>query len=145
MSEKEARALVRHWFEEYNKGKAAAMAVIDELVATDFVWHRGTGEVIHGLKDYKQSQAEFFSAFPDLHFTIDDMVVERDRVATRWTMTGTHKGERWDIPATNKKVTVVAINIGRIAGGKLMELWERWDTLGLMQQLGAGPTPAKGR
>jgi len=121
------------------------MAVIDELVATDFVWHRGTGEVIHGLKDYKQSQAEFFSAFPDLHFTIDDMVVERDRVATRWTMTGTHKGERWDIPATNKKVTVVAINIGRIAGGKLMELWERWDTLGLMQQLGAGPTPAKGR
>ena len=82
------------------------MAVIDELYAADFVWHRGTGEVINSLKNYKQSQSEFFDAFPDLHLSIDDMVVEGDKAAVRWTLTGTHRGERWGVPPTNKKVTL---------------------------------------
>jgi len=81
MSAKDLKALVPRFFEEHNKGKAVAVAVIDELCATDFVWHCGTGEVIHGLKDYKQSQSEFYSAFPDLHFTVNDMVVEGDKAA----------------------------------------------------------------
>jgi len=143
MSAKEIKALMRRLVAESNKGKAAAMAAIDELCAADVVIH-GASEDIRGLKDYKQSTSESYSAFPDVHYTIDDMVVEGDKVATRLTMTGTHKGEFMGIPPTNKKVTVWAITIYRIAGGKFVEGWEMSDTLVLMQQLGLVPKPGKG-
>jgi len=140
MSAKEIRALVRRFVEESNKGRAAAMAVIDELFATNIVYHGGGGEEIRGLKDYKQS-SESYNALPDFHFTIDDMVVEGDKVAVRFTLTGTHKGEIMGIPPTNKKLTMWGIIIYRVVGGKFVEGWERADTLGLMQQLGVVPTP----
>ena len=140
MSAKEIRALVRRFVEESNKGRAAAMAVIDELFATNIVYHGGGGEEIRGLKDYKQS-SESYNALPDFHFTIDDMVAEGDKVAVRFTLTGTHKGEFMGRPPTNKKLTIWGINIYRVVGGKFVEGWERADTLGLMQQLGVVPTP----
>jgi len=141
MSAEEIKTLVRRWIEGANKGKAAAMAVIDELFSPDFVFHSGTGEDIRGLENFKKQLSESFSAFPDFHFTIDDMVAEGDKVAMRWTMTGTHTG----INPTNKKWTMWTITIDRIAGGKFVEEWERYDTLGLMQQLGLGPTSEKER
>jgi len=145
MSAKEIKALERRLYEECNKGKAAAMAVIDELYATDLVYHSSTGRDIRGVKDYKQHVSDMYSAFPDFHFTIDDMVVEGDKVAVRLTATGTHKGEFRGIPPTNKKVTMWEIQIDRVAGGKFVEGWSRYDTLGLMQQLGLIPTPGEGR
>ena len=145
MSAKEIKALERRLYEECNKGKAAAMAVIDELYATDLVYHSSTGRDIRGIKDYKQHVSDMYSAFPDFHFTIDDMVVEGDKVAVRLTATGTHKGEFRGIPSTNKKVTVSMIQIDRVVGGKFVEGWSRYDTLGLMQQLGLIPTPGEGR
>jgi len=145
MSAKEIKALERRFINEWNKGKAAAMTVIDELCATNIAYHGGSGEEIHGIKGFKQSMSEFYSAFPNNHFTIDDMVVEGDKVAVRWTMTGTHKGEFVGVPPTNKKMTIWGIYIDRIAGGKFVETWERFDTLSLMQQLGFVPTPGKGR
>jgi len=144
MSAKEIKALERRFVKEWNKGKAATMAVIDELCATNIVYHGAGGEEIRGLKDFKKSMSEFYSAFPDNRFTIDDMVVEGDKVAVRWTMTGTHKGKLGGIPPTNKKMTIWGIYIDRVAGGKFVETWERFDTLGLMQQLGLVPTPGKG-
>ena len=144
MSAKEIKALERHVLEENNKGKAAAMAVMDELYATDFVMHGSTeSEDVHGLKDVKQSMSEYFNAFPDIHYTLDDIVVEGDKAVVRCTVTGTHKGEFMGIPPTNKKVTVWAMSIYRIAGGKFVESWEMMDTLGMMQQLGVVPTPKK--
>jgi predicted ester cyclase len=134
MSAKEIKALERRWFRELNKGKAAAIAVIDELCATDFVRHCARGKDLRGIKVYEQDMSELFSAFPDIHFTLDDMVVEGDKVAVRYTWTGTDK-------ATNKKVTMWGICIDRIAKHKLVEEWERYDTLGFMQQLGVVPTP----
>ena len=145
MSAKEIKALERRWLEEWNKGKAVAMAAIDELYATDFVDHGATGEVTHGLKDYKQSVSEVYSAFPDVHFILDDMVVEGDKVAVRFTLSGTHKGEFMGITSTNKKVTIWGITIDRIAGGKFVESWVRYDTMGIMQQLGLVTKPGKGR
>jgi len=144
MSAKEIKALERRFLEEFNKGKAATMAVIDELCATNIVYHGGGGEDIRGLKNYKQINGELFSAFPDIHFTIDDMVAEGDKVATRFTFSGTHKGELHGIPPTDKKMTMWGIIIVRVAGGKFVETWERLDTLGFMQQLGLVPTPGKG-
>jgi predicted ester cyclase len=142
MSAKDLRALTRRWFEEYNKGKAAATVVADEFCATDFVLH-GAGIDIPLLKDFKQKESEWYDAFPDMHVTIDDMVAEGDKVAMRITMTGTHKGEYMGIPPTNRKVTLWAIEIDRVVGCKFVEGWTRYDTLGLMQQLGAIPTRQK--
>ena len=143
MSAKEMKALERRLFEEINKGKVAAMAITDELYASDFVLHGSTGEDIHGLKNIKQAISEEISAFPDLHYTIDDMVVEGNKVAVRLTATGTHKGDFMGVPATNKKVTVQLILIDRFAGGKIVEEWAIGDNLSLMQQIGAVPTPKK--
>jgi len=145
MSAKEIKALVRRLVEEWNKGKAAAMAVIDELYAADFVSHGAPGEDTHGIKDYKKSISEGYSAFPDIHLTIDDMVVEGDKVAVRVTESGTHKGEFMGIPPTNKKWTVWGISIERVAGGKIVEEWGIVDNLGWMKQLGLVPKPEKAK
>jgi hypothetical protein len=131
MSAKENKELMRRFFNEYNKGKAAAMAVIDRSID------------IPDLKDFKQMESEAFDAFPDMHVAIDDMVAEGDKVAARVTMTGTHKGEYMGIPPTNKKVTFSLIFIDRFAGGKIVEDNGIYDALGLMRQLGLVPTPKK--
>jgi steroid delta-isomerase-like uncharacterized protein len=141
MSAKNLKTLTRRFIGEWNKGKAAAMAVIDEMYATNFVSHGD--QDIRGIKNVKKSTSEEFSAFPDQHLTIDDMVVEGDKVAARITMTGTHKGEYMGAPPTNKKITIRAIAIERFADGKIVEEWGMTDTLGLMQQLGLVPTPKK--
>lgn len=134
---------MRRWFERANRGKAVAMAAIGEFCAADIVYHDSHGKDILGLNDLKQYNSEFFTACPDVHFTIDDMVVEGDKVVTRWTMTGTHKGEIGGLPPTNKKFTIWGITIDRIAGGKVVEEWERSDTLGSRQQLGLMPASQK--
>jgi predicted ester cyclase len=143
MSVKGSKALVRRWFEEYNKGKAEAMTIIDELCSNNYVYHGGSSEERRDLKNFKQSESEFFNAFPDLHFIIDDMIVEGGMIATRFKMAGTHTGEFGGIPPTHKKVTVWGIEIDRVAGSQFVESWVRFDTLGFMQQLGAIPTPEK--
>jgi hypothetical protein len=145
MSTKDLRALERHFFEECNKGKAAAMAVTDETCASNIVFHDPSGRDIRGLRGFKQSLSEMFEAFPDIHITIDDLITEADKAVIRYTMTGTHKGPRMGIPTTNKKVTLSIIVIDRVAGGKFVECWERFDTLGFMQQLGVVPKSGKGK
>ena len=79
------------------------------------------------------------SAFPDMQATIEDMIAEGDKVAVRYTGTGTHKGELMGIPATGKQIAVTGIEIIRIAGGKMVERWEAFDNLSFMQQLGVIP------
>ncbi len=131
---------MRHVFDELNKGKAAVVAVINEACTADFVFHSSRGEEIRGLKDFIRHNTDFFNAVPDAHFTVDDMIAEGDKVATRWTATGTHTGEIGGIPATGEKFTFWGITIDHIVSGKCAEEWERYDSLGLMQQLGLIPT-----
>jgi steroid delta-isomerase-like uncharacterized protein len=145
MSAKDLKALVRRFAQEWNKGKKAAMAVIDEMTATNIIVHDAMGQDVHGLQGFKKSMGEMYDAFPDNHMTIDDMIVEGDKIAIRYTVTGTHKGAFMGIPPTNKKVTMSAIEIDRIVGGKFVESWVKLDTLGFMQQLGVVPTPGKGK
>jgi predicted ester cyclase len=121
------------------------MAAFDEICATNIVFHDPSGRDIRGLKDCKKYTSQFFDAFPDAHATLDDVIVEGDKAVIRYTFTGTHKGELMGIPATNKKVKLSVIEIDRFAGGKIVEIWERFDTVGFMQQLGAVPTPGKGK
>jgi predicted ester cyclase len=143
MSAEEIKTHERLFWEEWNKGKAAAMAALDGTFATDLVFHGGSGRVFHGLEGFKQYQSVFYSAFPDNHATIDDLLVEGDKAVIRYTLTGTHKGEFMGIPPTNKNVTMWIIEVDRFAGGKIVEGWSRYDSLGIMLQLGAVSTPKK--
>ena len=145
MSTKDLKALMRRFAEQWNKGRTAALAEIDETTATSIVLHGYGPEDTHGLKDYKKNVNEIFDAFPDDHMTIDDMIVEGDKIAVRYTLSGTHKGAYMGIAPTNKKITIWVIEIDRMVGGKFVEGWIRFDTLSMMQQLGVIPTPGKGK
>jgi steroid delta-isomerase-like uncharacterized protein len=134
------RMLVRRAIEEvYNRGD---LAIVDELVASDFVIH-SPSEEIHGPAGAKQFVAGLRAAFPDLHVTIEDQMADGDRVATRWTAGGTHTGAFQGIPPTGKQARMTGINIDRIANGKVVECWTNADELGLLQQLGVVPTPGQ--
>jgi predicted ester cyclase len=144
MSTEVNKAVVRRFYEECNKGKEAAMTAMEELYAApSYVWH-GPG-VFPDLDrtGMKQMMPAFFTAFPDLHYTVEDLIAEGDKVVSRFTARATHQGEFMGIPATGKVVTYTGIYISRFAGGKCVEDWFSGDMLGLFQQLGAIPQMAQ--
>jgi hypothetical protein len=81
--------------------------------------------------------AEFRSAFPDFHDSIDIQVAEGELVVTRFTSMGTHRGTFMGVEPTNKELVWTGITIDRVSGGRIVESWANWDMMGLMQQLGA--------
>jgi len=131
----ENKALVRRLLEEiWNKGN---LSVADQIFATNYVHHDpSTPGFGLGPESEKKRATLYRTAFPDLQLTIEDLVAEVDRVVTRWTARGTHRGELRDIAPTGKQFTVSGISIVRISGGKLVEGWVSWDAQGLMEQLG---------
>jgi hypothetical protein len=125
MSIEELKALEQRFYEECNKGEATAIALLDELFANDIVWHSATGQDVCGLENLKKSFSKAYNTFPDTHYTVDDIIAEGDKVVTRFTFSGTHKGKFGGIPPTNKKVRVWAISIAHAVDGKFVEVWER--------------------
>lgn len=114
--------------------------VAHELVSAGAVGHDpALPEPVNGPKGLIEAARGYRGAFPDLRMTADQSIAEGDYVATRWTGRGTHKGELFGIPATGKEATVTGISIDRWADGKIVESWTNWDTLGLLQQIGAVP------
>ena len=85
----------------------------------------------------------FRGAFPDSHFTVEDMVAEGDKVVTRKTFHGTHEGEFMGIPPSGRSVSMGLIDIVRISEGRVVEHWSEGDSLGMMQQLGVIPRPGQ--
>ena len=134
------KAIVRRSIEEiWNQGK---LAVIEELYDPNYVGH-APPETMKGPRGYKDLATKYRTAFPDIHFTIDDLIAVGDKVVMRWTTRSTHKGNLAGLPATGKRVTLTGITITRIAGGKVAEEWTNWDALGMMQQVGAVPQTPK--
>lgn len=127
--------------EAFNEGR---LEVVDELIAATFVNHDPsvTGD-LGGPEGTKQLIEQYRAAYPDLRVTVEDQLAEGDRVATRWTARGTHQGELLGIPATGKETTVTGLTIDRIENGKIIESWNNWDTLGMLQQLGVVPALAQ--
>jgi steroid delta-isomerase-like uncharacterized protein len=119
--------------EVMNKGN---MAVVDELLAEDFVEHE---EMPPGLPAGREGCKAFFTmyrkAFPDTKVTIDDLIAEGDKVVARMTWHGTNKGEFMGTPATGKTVDYSCIDIVRIVDGKAVEHWGVADRLGMMEQM----------
>jgi steroid delta-isomerase-like uncharacterized protein len=138
------KALARRGIEEvFNQGK---LNVVDELVASNATYHDANvpGGKFTGPEGVKQFVQIYRTAFPDLKITIEDQVAEGDKVVTRWSATGTHKGDLMSIPATNKPATVTGTDIERYQNGKVVESWASYDMFGMLQQLGVVPsmTPA---
>lgn len=127
------KATVRRFYEEvFNKGNLSA---IDALTVPGFVEHSMMPGQKPGMDAFKQSIRDFRSAFPDMHFTIDDMIASGDKVVARWTMRGTNRGRFMGVAPTGRKVTMRGVDIVRLRRGRAVEHWGYEDDLGLMQQL----------
>jgi len=116
-----ARRIVEEMWNTHN------LKVIDEVYAPEF----GGGH-----EASKQFVAAQLAVFPDLQITVEDQIAEKDRVATRYVMRGTHQGEFANLPPTGKQFTATGIEMHRFANGKLVELWNVVDVLSMLQQLG---------
>jgi len=142
MSTEENKAVARRAYDAFNQGlRTGNLAALDEVIAANMVDHNPAPGQGPGLEGAKQVFTQFFAAFPDLQFTVEDMIAEGDKVASRITARGTHKGDFQGIPATGKQVMQTGIDILRIAGGKVVERWGQFDDLGMLQQLGVVPPP----
>jgi steroid delta-isomerase-like uncharacterized protein len=120
-----------------NEGNVAA---IDEFTSADYVGH-AVGVPNFDQATHKQLLAAFRAAFPDQRVTIDDLIVEGDKVVNRATYSGTHRGEFQGVPPTGKRFTISGINISRVANGRIVEDWTVLDQPGMLQQVGVIPTP----
>src|SRR5258705_13618263 len=139
MSTEENKALVRRWFAAFSSGD---VAVVDDLYAADVVDHSpAVPNQAPGREGIKQLVTSFRAAYPDLAFTVEDLIADGDKVASRWTARGTNTGAFMGMPPTGKQVTISGILITRVAGGTMVESWVNFDALGMMQQLGVIPTP----
>ena len=131
----ENKALVRRGFEAVNQKN---LAVFDEILSPDVVVHNAS-LTNQGIEAYKQFLSILLTAFPDLHFTIEDIIAEGDTVVVRYTTRGTHQGTFMGIPPTGKQVSGTGMFIDRLVNGKAVEQWFNGNDLGLLQQLGVIP------
>ena len=135
----ENKQLARRAFEEiWNQGTLDA---IEELYAANQVSHGLGIDLPPSTAGFKQFVSIYRTAYPDVHFTVEDQVAERDKVATRWTATGTQRGELMGIAPTGRRVTVTGMTLNRIEHGQIVESWNNFDALGQLQQLGVIPAP----
>jgi predicted ester cyclase len=130
--------LARRYFDEvWNQGK---VEVLDELLAPDYVNHTpSVGNPPPGPNGLKPIVVAMRRAFPDLHFTIEDVIVAPNAIAVRTTMTGTHEGDLFGIAPTHRRVNVMQIQIERVRRGRIVEHWRVTGELTLMRQLGVVP------
>ncbi|HZG66742.1 MAG TPA: ester cyclase, partial [Herpetosiphonaceae bacterium] len=139
MTSETNKAIMHRYVEDGDN--AENMDVIDELFAGDFVNHDPTQPATRDLLALKQFMLARQAAFPDQRTTIEDRVVEGDKVVKRWTWRGTQMGEFHGIPATRRQVTIAGLDILRVSDGKIREIWWGYDMLGVLQQLGVIPQP----
>lgn len=132
MSIKENKAVIRRWFDMINKHD---LSMINEIVSDDYGLNE-FGMELKGPEALKQAFTLGFAGFPDLRYRIDDMVAQGDKVAVRYTRTGTHKGEYRGFAPKNKWTTVTGAFFYRLAGGKITEAMGYSDRLDLLQQMG---------
>jgi predicted ester cyclase len=117
--------------------------LIDEIYAPNYVEHTPQPGVPPTREGFKQTAMALKKAFPDLRYTIDDVVDGGDKIVHRLTASGTMKGDFAGMPATGKRATWTEIHIGRVANGRLTEHWGVIDQLSMLVQLGVIESPAR--
>lgn len=140
MSAQSNESFGRALYAAYNKATLDDLDAVGEFFAPDFIGH-----VIpyhtesHGPKGAKGFLGLFLSAFPDLHFNVEDVIADENKVVVRWSATGSHTGPLQNIPPTHKQISVAGVTIHRIVAEKVTEAWFFFDLAGLLQQLGLMP------
>ncbi len=135
MSIEENKAIGPRFFQEQDRLRGGPA---DALCAANYTAYIAGNPPIN-LEGHKQFASMFYAGFPDLYHTVEDTVAERDKVAVRFTLRGTHTGNFMGIPPTGKSITVSAMAVLHIVGGKITELRGEFDQMGMMQQLGVIP------
>ena len=126
------RGVGARWFDEvWNKGRRAAIA---ELLAPDAVLHEDDKDIV-GPEGFYAFYDRLNAAFSDFRVTVQDTIAEGDRLCVRWTCSCKHTGDAMGMPATHKTVHVTGMSILRIANGRLVEGWQNWDMLGMLEQI----------
>ena len=138
MTSERNKAIVRRFFEAF---KANDQTALKEVLAPDVVAHLPGMPGPQNRETMLQGVRIFNAAFSDRDFTIDELIAEGDRVATRTTMRAAHTGEYQGQPSTGKQIVMSGFTIERIQDGKIVERWFTYDRLDLMQQLGLVPSP----
>ncbi len=118
--------------EIFNEGR---LDMINEVLSPSYIYHDAPQGTPPGLEGIKQIVSAFRAAFPDLKITIEDQISEGDKVCSRTTMRGTHKGIIFGIPPTGKSITMHGMTMARIADGLVIESWVKNDVKGLLDQL----------
>jgi steroid delta-isomerase-like uncharacterized protein len=136
MSTEDNKIAVRRFNEAFNAGDLDGVAAV---FAPNAVVHNSGAPDPLTVEGFKQFGGVFLTAFPGGKLTIEDLIVEGDKVVSRVTFRGTHKGDLMGIPATGKPVTVSAMIIDQFADGKIAESWRLFDQMAMMQQLGVIP------
>jgi|ERR1700677_159801 steroid delta-isomerase-like uncharacterized protein len=135
MSVEENVALMRRWFQEvWNEGR---VQTIYDLLAEDI---HGWGQDLPGVEirkpaDFVKLYERIHGAFPNQKLTVEDAFGSGDRVVVRWSSVMTHTGDHLGVPASHKTVHITGITIARIENGKIVEGWDNWDQLAMMQQI----------
>jgi predicted ester cyclase len=119
------------------------LSVLDEVIDSGYIgYDPAQPEPLRGPQGAKENIEQYRSAFEGAQITVKEQIAEGDYVASRWEGRGRHTGELMGISPTGKDVTVSGQTISRLAGGKIVEEYTNWDTLGMLQQIGAVPAPA---
>lgn len=138
MSTQRNQKVLENAVAEWNKGNLDAYL---QLYHPDILMH-GLSGVEPGIDSVRNYYSSFWAAFRNPQLTLDDIMTEGDKLACRFTISGTHTGTFGEIPATGKEVAIGGLTILRFADGRCVERWTQADFLGLLQQLGAIPAPA---
>jgi len=137
-TEEHNKALVRNVLELIDARK---LDEAFELYAFDYVYHGPDGEIINGREGIRGLWEVFLTGFPDLRTTVEDLITEGDKLVMRWRIEGTHTGEFLGVAPTGAAINLRVTEIFRIADGQLVEAWDQYDRLGMMQQIGAIQMP----
>jgi steroid delta-isomerase-like uncharacterized protein len=129
------KTVSRIWDEMWNLGNFDGL---NDVFAASYWGHLPMMDV-HGPEQFQQLVLAYRTAYPDVHLTIDDIFGSGDRLAVRWTSRGTHLGAMMGMPPSGNKIEIMGISLFRVEKGKVAEEWEGFDTLKMMQQIGAIP------
>lgn len=141
MGTQENIQLMKRWFREvWNEGKTPT---VYELLSPDAVGRGQTGSdaVVYGPSEFAPFVELIRSAFPDINITVEDAFGADDKVVVRWSASMTHHGDGLGIPPTGKRVRLTGMTIVRIENGQIVEGWDNWDQLAMLEQIGAYKRP----
>ena len=124
----------RNWIDGLNRGDVSPA---DETFAPNCIIHMaGAPDPNLTVTAFKELVSGLLTAFPDFQVTVEDQMVSGDKVAFRWLAKGTHTGPLGDAPPTGKQVQFDGLIFDHVVGDQVVERWEQWDQMGMLQQLG---------